>query len=113
MSGINLIFLLMVLSILIFCAEYFFDNKYRNYKITKFLLNCDDLEKEVLKTIFKNKLQELPLTKNSPITKKFVNLKILFKAKDDPKNTLHSIYFLNSKVLRLVSQSPQLKTLYL
>lgn len=113
MESINFIIFLIAFSILMFFLEYFFDNKYQNYKIKRFLLKCNDLEKEVLKTIFQKKLQEFPLTTNSPITKQFVNLKILFKSKDDPKNALHSIYLLNIKVLYLISNSPQLKAIYL
>lgn len=113
MANINFIIFLFLFSILMFFLEYFFDNKYQNYKIKIFLLKCNDLEKEVLKTIFQTNLQELPLTTNSPITKKFVNLKILFKLKDDPKNALHSIYLLNAKVLDLISNSTQLKEIYL
>ncbi|MDO8024097.1 MAG: hypothetical protein Q8764_02150 [Pigeon pea little leaf phytoplasma] len=84
-----------------------------NYKIEHYLLNCDLLEQEVLKTFIKNKNQTFPLTNQSPITKKFLNLNILTKIKDDDINPAHGIYLLNDNIFNLVIKNNKLKQIYL
>jgi hypothetical protein len=91
----------------------FFYKKKKKIYIKKCLLNFNTLEKEILKTILKNKEQYFPLTKNSPITKKFLDLNILFKLKDDPENSLNSIYFLNTEIFHIVKQDLDLKQIFL
>ncbi|MDO8053965.1 hypothetical protein OC707_00645 ['Opuntia sp.' phytoplasma] len=84
-----------------------------NYKIEHYLLNCDTLEQEVLKTFMKNRNQTFPLTNQSPITKKFLNLNILVKIKDDEVNSEHGIYLLNKNIFNLVIKDNKLKQIYL
>ncbi|EMR14730.1 MAG: super-infection exclusion protein B [Sweet potato little leaf phytoplasma] len=84
-----------------------------NYKIERYLLNCDLLEQEVLKTFIKNKNQTFPLTNQSPITQKFLNLNILTKIKNDDVNPAHGIYLLNANIFDLVIKNNKLKKIYL
>ena len=86
--------------------------KQGNY-IKNCLLKFSVLEKEILKTILQSKVKNFPLTKNSPITKKFSDLRILFKLKDSSENNLHSIYYLNKDIFNLIARDSELKNIYL
>ncbi|MDO8168245.1 hypothetical protein [Candidatus Phytoplasma melaleucae] len=113
MNSINMFIVITLLVAIIFVLMNVMYQVNYNHKIEKYLLNCEILEKEVLKTIFHNKDKSFPLTKNSNITKKFLDLNILSKLKDDEKNSLHAIYKLNMKIFYLVNKKPRLKEVYL
>ncbi|MDV3182646.1 MAG: hypothetical protein Q8869_02140, partial [Candidatus Phytoplasma australasiaticum] len=66
-----------------------------------------------LKTFIKNKNQTFPLTNQSPITQKFLNLNILTKIKNDDVNPAHGIYLLNANIFDLVIKNNKLKKIYL
>jgi hypothetical protein len=82
-------------------------------KIKKYLFNCSDIEKEVLKSFLQNKKKEFPLTKNSSITFNLVKLNILRKIKDDNTNPLHSFYTINIEIFNLVNKDKILREMYL
>ncbi|MDV3167036.1 MAG: hypothetical protein Q8784_01215 [Vigna little leaf phytoplasma] len=109
----HIILIFIILTFLFFMLEHLFYKRKQNSKIIEFLLKCNTLEQEVLKTILKNKEKEFPLTKDSVVTQKFVNFNILSKLRDDPKNPLHGIYLLNSKVFDLIHNNIKLKQIYL
>ncbi|MFR0368064.1 super-infection exclusion protein B [Candidatus Phytoplasma palmae] len=113
MSVFFIIFLFFYV-LVIFCLMNIIYQIHHNAKIKKCLLNFDILEREVLKTILLNKEQTFPLTKNSPVTKKFFKLNILFKVKEnDEKNPLNSVFKLNLLIFELIRKDKTLKQIYL
>ncbi|TVY12203.1 super-infection exclusion protein B [Candidatus Phytoplasma pini] len=113
MNHLITILLFFIFILLIFFAmDRFYKNNIYN-QIKKYLLKFNNFEKEILKTILKNKEQKIPLEQNSEITKKFIDLQILFKLKNDENNPLNAIYSLNSKIFDFIHKDNELKKIYL
>ncbi|MDV3196117.1 MAG: hypothetical protein Q8885_01115 [Candidatus Phytoplasma stylosanthis] len=73
-----------------------------------------DFEKDFLKTIFNEYSdKEIILTKNHPITKNLLNVKIVLKKGDNQNNSNQLVCYLNKKVLDLIKKDQQLKDIYL
>lgn len=84
----------------------------KNFYIKKCLLNFSLLEKEILIAILKYRDKSFPLTANSPITKKFLKLNILFESEEVSENPLHCIYCLNSEIFHLIKKDSDLSKIY-
>ncbi|WBL31391.1 hypothetical protein [Candidatus Phytoplasma sacchari] len=100
------------ISLIIFNFMFFFHKRNKIVYIKKCLFNFSILEKEILKTILNYKENSFPLTTNSPITKKFLELEILFKSKKIVDNPFHSIYYLNSEIFYLIKKDLELNKIY-
>ncbi|MGE9276765.1 MAG: super-infection exclusion protein B [Candidatus Phytoplasma pruni] len=96
----------------LFFMNFLYERKVK-MKMKKYLLNCSNIEKEVLKSFLQNKNKEFPLTKNSSITLNLVKLNILRKIKDDNTNPLHSFYAINIEIFNLVNKDKTLREIYL
>ncbi|WP_323847747.1 MAG: hypothetical protein Q2306_00160 [Phytoplasma sp.] len=106
-----LFFIFMVL--LIFFLMNKFSDICAKSKIKIYLLNCEELEKQVLKSIFTdNSNKEFLLTKHNPITDNIMNLNIAIEVKENSNNTQFSC-ILNLEILDLIKNDLDLKQMYL
>lgn len=113
MSSICIIFFIIFIISILMIMNIFYEFNEKN-KIKKYLLKCGQLEKNLLKSILtENKTKEFTLTKDHAITKKFINLNIVLKIKDNEVNKNQFICRLNIKVFNLILNDFYLKKIYL
>ncbi|WCA22445.1 super-infection exclusion protein B [Candidatus Phytoplasma oryzae] len=105
-------FIFFFISLIILVFMLFLHKRSKRIYIKKCLLKFNLLEKEILKTILKYKDKKFPLTSNSPITKKFLELNILFKSDEISDNPLHYVYYLNLEVFNLIRKDSELVKIY-
>ncbi|MDV3173623.1 MAG: hypothetical protein Q8783_00705 [Candidatus Phytoplasma stylosanthis] len=107
-------FLLILINLFIFILMNIFYYFREKKKIKKYLMKIVDFEKDFLKTIFNEYSdKEIILTKNHPITKNLLNVKIVFKKGDNQNNSNQLVCYLNKKVLDLIKKDQKLKDIYL
>ncbi|AYJ01122.1 hypothetical protein CWO85_01045 [Candidatus Phytoplasma ziziphi] len=113
MTYSSIIFFVIFITFILIIMNIFYEFNEKK-RIKKYLLKCDPLEQNLLKSILtENKTKEFTLTKDHLITKKFIHLNIVLKIKDNEVNKSKFICRLNIKVFNLISNDVYLKKIYL
>ncbi|MBS2126294.1 hypothetical protein J8J04_01080 ['Fragaria x ananassa' phyllody phytoplasma] len=104
--------LIILLTVVIFLImNYSYQNKTKD-KIKKYLLSCESLEQEVLKSFLQESQKDFLLTKDAAITKKLLKLKII-EIKTTIVNHKCNSYILNPLVKKVIKDNRRLTKMYL